>query len=215
MKSYLAELLASFIMVFCGTGAMVVNDVFGGVIGHLGIALAFGFIIMAMIYAYGDVSGAHMNPAVTLAFWVSGRFERNKVLPYLMSQFSGALLASLLLHVLYPAHSTLGATLPQDALWRGMIIEFIFSFILMAVILQVAHGSKETGVMAGFAIGMVVMIAALVGGPICGASMNPARSLGPALVSGHLEYLWLYFVFPVAGTASAALFFRLSGTKAN
>jgi aquaporin Z len=155
---------------------------------------------MAMIYAVGNISGAHLNPAVTLGFFFAGRLDRREVLPYIGSQTAGALLAALILRVLYPAHGNLGATVPTGGLARALTMEVILSFLLMFVILNVSTGHMEKGIMAGVAIGGTVALAALFGGPVSGASMNPARSLGPALASGHLRSLWIYLVAPPIGT---------------
>ncbi len=207
MRRYLAEMIGTFALVFAGTGAIVVNDVTSGKITHVGVALTFGLVVMAMIYAVGDISGAHLNPAVTLGFWTAGRFPLKEVFPYLISQTAGALLASGTLRVLF-AHPNLGATLPAGPLSQSFVLETILTFLLMFVIMNVAHGSEETGIMAGAAIGGVVALEALFAGPICGASMNPARSLAPALVSGNLESLWIYLTAPVLGAFLAVSAFR-------
>lgn len=203
MKSLFAEFLGTAALVFAGTGAIVINDVSGGVIGHAGIAITFGLIVLAMIYTFGDISGAHLNPAVTLAFCVAGRFDTARVLPYVVAQITGAIAASLILRVLFPAHPTLGATLPAGTLSQSFILEIILTFILMLVILSVSTGAKEKGITAGIAIGAVVALEAMFAGPICGASMNPARSLAPAIVSGNKIALWLYLTAPVLGALLA------------
>lgn len=208
MKKYLAELVGTFILVFVGTGAIVINDLFGSV-GHLGIGISFGLVVMAMIYAIGEISGAHINPAVSIAFWVSKRFSGKEVLPYVLFQLIGALLASLCVKLIFPTHELLGATLPAGAWEQSFVLELILTFILMFVILQVSSGSKETGIMAGTAIGAVVAFEAIFAGPVCGASMNPARSIAPALVSGHLEHLWVYMVSTTAGAILAVFVHRL------
>ena len=203
MKSLFAEFLGTAALVFAGTGAIVINDVSGGVIGHAGIAITFGLIVLAMIYTFGDISGAHLNPAVTIAFCVAGRFDTARVLPYVVAQITGAIAASLIVRVLFPAHPTLGATLPAGALSQSFILEIILTFILMLVILSVSTGAKEKGITAGIAIGAVVALEAMFAGPICGASMNPARSLAPAIVSGNKSALWLYLTAPVLGALLA------------
>lgn len=203
MKSgnrYLAEGIGTFALVLGGCGAVVVNDAYGGVLGHVGICLAFGLVVMAMIYSVGNISGAHINPAVTLGFFFAGRLEKREILPYVGSQFLGAMVAGIILLFLFPEHETLGATLPTVSLLRAFLLEVLLSFLLMFVILNVSTGHMEKGIMAGVAVGGTVLLEALVGGPMTGASMNPARSLGPALASGHLETLWLYFTAPVVGT---------------
>ena len=199
----LAELLGAFMLVFAGTGAIIINDVSGGAITHLGIALSFGLIVLAVIYTYGDVSGAHINPAVTIAFWVARRFPGNRVLPYIVAQCAGAIAASCVLKLMFPDHPTLGATLPSGSAMQSIVLELILSWWLMTVILAVAHGAKEKGVVAGIVIGTVVMVEALFAGPICGASMNPARSLAPALLSQNFDGLWIYLSAPVLGMVLA------------
>lgn len=199
MKKYIAEVIGTFALVFCGTGAIVINQESSGVITHVGIAFTFGLIVMAMIYALGSVSGAHLNPAVTIAFAVAKRFSAKEVLPYILSQVAGALFASVTLHFLFPANDLLGATMPAGSETQSLILEFILTFFLMLVIMQVATGSKEQGMFAGLAIGSTVLLEAMFAGPICGASMNPARSLSPAIVSGHLEHMWIYLIGPIAG----------------
>jgi MIP family channel proteins len=198
-KSLAAEAFGTFALVVAGTGAIVINDVSGGTITHIGIALTFGLIVLAMIYAIGDVSGAHLNPAVTLGFLAAGRFPAGKVLPYIVSQCAGALAASLLLRLLFPTHATLGATLPAGTALQSFVLEFVLTLLLMFVILSVSTGAKEKGMMAGVAVGAVIALEALFAGPICGASMNPARSLAPALVSGNLQHLWVYLTAPLLG----------------
>lgn len=203
MKKYIAEAIGTFALLFAGTGAIVVNDVSNQAISHVGIALTFGLVVMAMIYAIGDVSGAHINPAVTLGFWVAKRLDGKEVLPYLTAQLIGAFAASGVLRVLFLEHATLGTTLPAGPWWQSFVFEVLLTFMLMFVILNVSTGAKEKGIMAGAAIGGVVAFEAMFAGPICGASMNPARSLAPAIVSGNLQHLWLYLVAPVLGALLA------------
>lgn len=194
-----AELFGTFALVFAGTGAIIINDVTGGTVSHVGIAFTFGLIVLAMIYALGDVSGCHLNPAVTLGFFVARRFEGRLVAPYIVSQCLGAILASLILRLMFPTTSTLGATLPAGDVLPSFVMEFILTLILMFVILSVSTDSKEKGILAGVAVGSVIALEALFAGPISGASMNPARSLAPALVSLRFESLWIYLVAPVLG----------------
>lgn len=199
MNKLLAELLGTFTLVFAGTGAIIVNDVSGGVIGHAGIALTFGLVVMTMIYAFGDVSGAHLNPAVTLAFAAARRFDWKDVPGFIGAQIGGACLASGVLRLLFPSNEKLGATLPAGHAMQSFVLELILTAILMLVILRVSTGAKEKGITAGIAVGGVIALEAMFAGPICGASMNPARSFAPALLSGHLEHLWIYFAAPVVG----------------
>lgn len=213
MKKNLAEFLGSFILVFCGTGAIVINETTHGAVGHAGIAITFGLIVMALIYALGDISGAHMNPAVTLAFSVAGLFDWRKTIPYILSQSAGAISASMVLHFLFPHSIQLGATIPIDEALPAFILEIILTFILMFVIFQVAYGTKEQGLIAGAAIGAVVLLEAFFAGPISGASMNPARSLGPAIVSGQLTFLWIYLTAPFIGALLAVPVYQILKTK--
>ena len=203
MKKLLAECFGTFCLVFAGTGAIIINQTTGGAISHAGVALTFGLIVLAMIETVGDVSGAHLNPAVTLGFWTAKRFPGSQVLPYIGSQCAGALLASGVLRLLFPDNATLGATLPAGSPLQSFVLEVILTAILMFVILSVSHGAKEKGITAAIAIGATVGLEAMFAGPICGASMNPARSLGPALVSGHVEHLWIYLTATVLGALIA------------
>ncbi|HLO40130.1 MAG TPA: aquaporin [Phycisphaerales bacterium] len=203
MNRLLAEFIGTFCLVFAGTGAIIINDSTGGVVSHVGVALTFGLIVMAMIYTLGDRSGAHLNPAVTLAFSIAGRFKAADVPGYLMAQCTGAVLASIILRLLFPQHPTLGSTIPAGSDLQSFILEAILSFILMLVILAVSTGPKERGITAGIAVGGVVCLEALFAGPISGASMNPARSLAPALISGHTTQLWIYLAAPILGALLA------------
>jgi len=205
MKKLVAEFIGTFALVFAGTGAIVINETTGGAVTHVGIALTFGLIVLAMIYTVGDISGAHLNPAVTLGFFAARRFPLGQVLPYVASQCGGAIAASLVLRLLFPANATLGATVPAGPVMQSFALEVILTAILMFVILGVSTGAAEKGITAGIAIGAVIGLEALFAGPICGASMNPARSLGPALVSFTLTHLWLYLVAPVLGAGAGVL----------
>ena len=183
---------------------MVVNDLTGGAVGHLGICTVFGLVVMTMVYSFGDISGAHINPAVTIAFWLSGRFPLKEVGPYVIAQSIGSILACILLRYLFPDDGTfLGATLVSGTILQSFVLEVVITFLLMLIIIMVATGSKEVGTLAGIAIGAAVAVLALVGGPISGASMNPARSLGPALISGNLTHFWVFVAAPIIGAALA------------
>lgn len=203
MKAYFAEFIGTFCLVFAGTGAIVIDGVSQGAITHAGVALTFGLVVLAMIYAVGDVSGAHLNPAVTVAFAAAGRFEWRRVPTFAVSQLAGALLASGVLRLLFPTHANLGATLPAGTPLQSLVLEAILTAMLMFVILSVSTGAKEKGITAGIAVGAVIALEAMFAGPICGASMNPARSIAPAFVSGHLEHLWIYLVGPMLGALVA------------
>lgn len=204
MNKYFSEYLGSFALVFAGTGSIIINDVSGGVLTHVGIALTFGLVIMVMIYAVGDISGAHFNPAVSFGFWLARRLSLKDLACFIVSQVSGALTASILLKGTFPQHATLGVTLPRYiSAGSCFIFETILTFLLMFVIIHVAEGSKEKGLMAGIAIGGVVGLEAMFAGPVTGASMNPARSFAPALVSGQTASLWIYLTAPFLGAALA------------
>jgi aquaporin NIP len=206
MRKLLSEFLGTFALVFAGTGAIIINNASGGAVTHPGIALTFGLIILAMIYTFGDVSGAHFNPAVTTAFATARRFPWREVPGYILAQLLGAFVASALLLALFPADPTLGATLPKGTAIQSLVLETVLTFLLMLVILNVSTGANEKGITAGIAIGSVIALEAMFAGPICGASMNPARSLSPAVMSGHLEHLWLYLVGPAFGAVLAVPF---------
>lgn len=201
MPRYLSEFLGSFILVFAGTGAIVVDAASGHAITHAGIALTFGLVVLAMVYTFGDVSGAHLNPAVTTAFAAAGRFPWADVPAYVAAQLAGAFAASGLLRALFPADARLGSTLPTGSPLQSFILEGVLTFILMLVILSVSTGGKEKGITAGIAVGAVIALEAMFAGPISGASMNPARSLAPAVVSGNLQHVWIYLL----GTSLGAL----------
>lgn len=203
MKPLLAELLGTFTLVFAGTGAIIINDISNGAITHAGIAITFGLVVLAMIYTFGDVSGAHLNPAVTIAFATARRLPWSAVPGHAGAQLLGALLASGLLSLLFPGHKTLGATLPSGSAGQSFVLEVVLTCILMLVILNVSTGAKEKGITAGIAVGAVIGLEAMFAGPICGASMNPARSIAPALVSGSVQHLWVYLAAPVIGALVA------------
>ena len=198
-KKFMAETFGTFAVVFAGTGAIVVNDVSGGSLGRAGIALTFGLIVLAMIYAVGEVSGAHLNPAVTLGLWLAKRLEPRLLLPYFFSQFAGAVFASAAVAFLFPSNCNLGSTHPSGSVWQSFVLECVMTWLLMFVVLSVSSAAGGRGMLTAVAVGAVIGLEALFGGPISGASMNPARSLGPALVSGRLDDLWIYLSAPFVG----------------
>ena len=213
IRKYAAELIGTFGLVFCGTGAIIVDQQTNGTIEHIGVAITFGLIVLAMIYTFGETSGAHFNPAVTLGFAIAKRFDTKQILPYIISQITGAFLATIVLKFLFPDNANLGSTLPAGSQMQSFILEFILTYFLMLVIINVSHGSKEVGVLAGIAIGATVGLEAMFAGPICGASMNPARSLAPAIVSGNIQTLWIYLTAPILGAIAATLTWRIMNDK--
>jgi aquaporin NIP len=208
-RRWAAEGLGTFGLVFAGTGAVVANDLSGGAVTHIGVSIVFGAIVMVMVVAFGPVSGAHINPAVTLGFWLARQFEGREVLPYIASQCAGAIAASATLKALYPESTSLGATLPIGAAAPAFAMEVILTTILMLVIMACAVGHRLAAVAAGLTIGATVALCALFGGPLTGASMNPARSLGPALISGQTEFIGLYWLAPIFGASLAVGIYRV------
>ena len=208
-RQVLAEFLGTFCLVFAGTGAIVVNDFSQGAITHFGIATAFGLVVFAMIYAFGEISGSHLNPAVSIGLWVAGKFDARHLTGYILAQCAGAVMASLVLHGVFPDHRTLGMTLPAAGQTSAFLFEIILTWMLMLVILNVTHPTHPHRSFAGFIIGAFVGLEALFGGPVSGASMNPARSLGPALVVGNMLDLWIYLIAPIIGSIAAVLIHRL------
>jgi aquaporin Z len=199
MKIVAAEFVGTYGLIFFGTGAIIINDSSGGIVTRYGIALAFGLAVFAMIALFGDVSGAHLNPAVTFGLSLAGRFPPSAVASYIVSQISGAVAASATLGLLFSQHTTLGSTVPAGAATQSLLVEVLATAILMLVILNVPTGGRKKKAIAAVSIGITIALAALIAGPISGASLNPARSLGPALVTGELSKLWVYFVGPVLG----------------
>jgi aquaporin NIP len=209
MKKYITEFIGTFILIFAGTGAVVVNQQTGGALGLPGIAAVWGLVIIAMIYAFGDISGTHINGAVTIAFAVDKRFAWKEVPGYLVAQLAGALVASATIHFLFPENKALGITQPAGSELQSLILEVLMTFILMMVILRVSVGAKEKGITAGIAIGATVWFLVLFGGPISGTGLNPTRSIAPAIISGNFSSLWLYIVGPVAGALLGVVVHRI------
>ncbi|MEM6333735.1 MAG: aquaporin [Planctomycetota bacterium] len=205
-----AEFIGTFALVFAGCGAMVANDITGGAVGHAAVGLTWGLIVMAIIYAVGDISGAHLNPAVTTAFWVAKRIPGRAAALYAVTQFAAAIVAAVALAVIFPVAqgSDLGSTIPHPGInfAQLFLLELLLTFGLMTVILGVSTGAKEKGITAAIAVGATVGLMALFAGPICRASMNPARSLGPAFVSVDslaLASLWVYLLATTLGAILA------------
>jgi aquaporin NIP len=209
LKRLVGEFLGTFALVFCGTGAIVINQESGGIVTHVGIAIVFGLIVMAMILSLGHVSGAHINPAVTIALSVAKKFKRQNIIPYIVAQLAGACFASFILKILFPANEFLGATIPKGSDVQSFILEFILSFLLMFVILTSTDKKDHSILVPALAVGSTVGLEALFAGPICGASMNPARSISPALLGWHFQSLWIYILAPVSGTMVAVLAFGI------
>jgi aquaporin NIP len=207
-KKLMAEFIGTYFLVFAGTGAIVINEITKS-LTHVGIALTFGLVVMALIYTFGHISGAHFNPAVSIGFVVNGDMSIRECLLYMISQLLGALSASLTLYALFGNIAELGATLPKFSWQQSFVLELILSFALMMVILGSAVHGKAMKSFAGVAIGATVGLEAMFAGPICGASMNPARSIAPAVVSGHLEHLWIYIVATILGAVLASLVYKI------
>ncbi|WP_210516628.1 MIP/aquaporin family protein [Hymenobacter terricola] len=204
----LAEALGTAILLIFGTGAAVVDEQTHA-LGHGGVAAAFGLVVLILIQGLGHVSGAHVNPAVTIGFWAAGRFPGRRVLPYVAAQLVGAFIGSALVKLVATPGSALGATLPAHSAGQAFGLELFLTFWLMLVILRVTSSFYEQGLLVGLTIAAVVGLEALVAGPLCGASMNPARSLAPAFVSGHLEAAWVYVAAPLAGVLLAVVVDKL------
>lgn len=208
-----AEAFGTFCLVFAGTGAVVIDKATQGGVTHVGVALTFGLVVMAMVYTLGKVSGCHINPAVTLGLCAAGRYRRALVLPTIASQCAGACVASGVLRVLFPESDTLGATIPAGSDLQSFALEFVLTLILMVVILSMSAGGGDERLVSGIVIGGVIGLEALFAGPISGASMNPARSLAPAVVAMHLDHLWIYLVAPVAGALVGVPVWQVMGSS--
>jgi MIP family channel proteins len=207
MRALAAELIGTFALVFAGAGAIMVDDKTHQ-LGHVGVAIVFGLVIMVMIYAVGHISGAHFNPAVSFAFALTRHFSWTRVLGYWAAQVSGALIAAAILRGSLGNRAHVGATLPAGSQGQAFLWEAVLTFFLMLVIMGVATDTRAVGEAAAIAIGGTVGLDAMFGGPVTGASMNPARSLGPALVSGDLHALWLYIAAPLLGAAVGGLAYQ-------
>ena len=205
-----AEGLAAFALVFAGCGAIVTDTEYGGSLGVVGVALVFGLVIMVMVYATGHLSGAHINPAVTLAFTLTRHFAPREAAVYIAAQVAGAVAGALLLLAVWPSEpAALGATVPSVGAGSALVYEAALSALLMFVILAVATDTRAVGAAAAIAIGGTIGLDALFGGPVTGASMNPARSFGPALVAGEWKDFWVYVIGPIGGASIGALAYQL------
>jgi aquaporin Z len=209
-NTLIAEFFGTFALVFIGCGAIVAEQLYPGRLGHLGISLAFGLAVLIVIYSVGNISGAHINPAVTFGFFISKKIKFSKFLQYSTAQIGGGIFGAFLLYILHPGVKDFGITSTGNPDWQVILAEVVFSFILMVVILNIATGHMEKGIMAGVAVGGTVLVLALIGGPVSGASMNPARSLGPAVFTpGGFQNLWIYLTAPFLGTFLASPMCRL------
>ena len=207
LRALVAEAIGTFALVFAGCGAIMV-DAKTNALGHVGVAITFGLVIMFGIYAVGHISGAHFNPSVTFAFALSRHFPWTRALGYWGAQLVGAIAAAALLRGSLGNIADVGATLPSGSQGQSFLWELVLTFFLMFVIMAVATDTRAVGEAAAIAVGGTVGLDAMFGGPISGASMNPARSAGPALVSGNLHALWLYIVAPLCGASLAALAYQ-------
>lgn len=210
-KKYAAEFISTFVLVFCGTGAIVINNETNGAVTHAGIAVTFGAVVAAMAFSFGHVSGAHMNPAVTIALLAGRKINTNDSIMYILSQISGAIAASLLLQQLFPSDDLLGTTMPSGEPMQSFILEILLTFFLMLGILMTSSGPSAS--FTPLVAGMIVLLEAWFAGPITGASMNPARSFGPSIISGHTDYLWVYITAPVIGALLALGVSRIINSK--
>ncbi|MBC7862116.1 MAG: aquaporin [Bacteroidia bacterium] len=206
LKKLLSEFAGSFFLVFAGTGAIVVNNATNGSIGHIGICMVFALVICVMVYAFGNVSGAHMNPAVTIGLWSAGIIKIKDVPGYIVAQVAGAFAATLTLKWFFPMEKLFGTCQPYNDSWKMAFgMEFILTFLLVFTILMVITGEKEYPALAGIIIGGVILLDCLVGGPVSGAGLNPSRCLSPAIISGTTKHLWCYIAGPIGGALVAAI----------
>jgi aquaporin NIP len=206
LKKLLAEFAGTFFLVFAGTGAIVINQETNGAIGHMGIAFTFGLIVCVLVYAFGNISGAHLNPAVSIGLWSAGKFELKELPGYILAQLAGAFAATLSLKWFFPMNKLLGTTLPYNDSWKMAFgMEFILTFLLVFVILRIVVSGDKYATVGGIVIGFVILLEAMFAGPVSGASMNPARSLAPAIVSGATQHLWAYVFATIGGGLVAAI----------
>jgi len=206
-RAYVAEALGTFALVLAGAGAVMASAATGAP-DHTGVALTFGLVVMACIYIFGGVSGAHINPAVTLALAVTGQFPWTRVAPYVAAQCVGAIAAAIALREVLGPVAAVGSTLPTVGVWQAFGLEVLLTAFLMLAVMAVVTGSDEQRRFSGIIVGGVVALEAMWAGPLTGASMNPARSLGPALVSGEVGSLWIYLTAPLVGAILAAVLYQ-------
>ncbi len=211
-KKLISEFLGTYFLVFAGTGAVVIDEITKS-LTHVGVAITFGLVVTALIYTFGHISGAHFNPAVTIGFLINGDIYVREALYYIVTQLIAGIAASTTVFSLFGNIASLGATLPRDTWSQAFVLEFILTFFLMFVIFGAAIHGKAQKSLAGIAIGATVGLEAMFGGPISGASMNPARSIGPALVSGTTQYLWVYVVATILGAGCAAIIYKILDEK--
>ncbi len=214
-KTYLSEFIGTFFLVFIGTGAIIINKIDSNSLGDLGVSFAFGFIIFIMVYVFGNISGAHFNPAVTIALGFIGKFKRSEILPYIISQIFGAIVGSGLLRLMFGNINSMGSTNPSyniknSPVMVSFIVEFVFTFLLMYVIMKVTNNSEKDDSIGAIAIGLTIFIGALVAGPISGGSFNPARSIGPAIVSGNYRGIWIYIIAPIVAAIIAGITYNFN-----
>jgi aquaporin Z len=208
MNKYVAEFLGTFGIVFFGTGSIILNDVTGGMVTHFGISLTFGIAVTLMIIAFGKYSGAHLNPAVTLSFAYLKLFEKKNIVNYIVVQLLGGIAASVILKLIFSRHASLGNTIPNGNVWVSFTLELVLTFVLMLVILLFSQSKKSVHQFTAYAIGLTVGLEAFFAGSICGASMNPARSIAPSIVSGNTTFLWIYITAPILGALLASFIWK-------
>jgi aquaporin Z len=208
MNKYVAEFLGTFGIVFLGTGSIILNDVTGGMVTHFGISLTFGIAVTLMIIAFGKYSGAHLNPAVTLSFAYLKLFKKKNIVNYIVVQLLGGIAASVILKLIFNRHASLGNTIPSGNVWVSFALEFVLTFVLMLVILLFSQSEKSVHQFTAYAIGLTVGLEAFFAGPICGASMNPARSIAPSIVSGNINFVWIYITAPILGALLASFIWK-------
>ncbi len=209
LKRYSAEFIGTFGLVFAWTGAIIVNELTNGSVTSLGSSIVFGLVVMVMVYAIGHVSGAHINPAVSLSFAITRHFPFRDLLPYWAAQLSGGVVASLILSRVFGTDTSLGVTLPSGGAWQSFTMEFLLTFLLMFVIVSVATDVRAVGSAAAIAIGATIGLGAIVAGPVSGGSFNPARSFGPALVAGNFASHWIYWLAPMSGAVCGSIAYAL------